>query len=95
MVKPRGNQQIGEYLIRWCHEQRYSQKIMDKYLKSGHKDKDALIRPESQVRCNNNMRIAQIEMINSHYDSMDEITQARARRTLKKIGGCLIRVVAL
>ena len=34
-----------------------------------------------------NMRLAQIELINSYYPNMDEVTQARAKRTLNEIGG--------
>ena len=34
-----------------------------------------------------NMRLSQIELINSHWDNMDEATQKRALKTLKQIGG--------
>jgi len=34
-----------------------------------------------------NMRLAQIELINSYYDDMSEVEKARAKRTLKAIGG--------
>ena len=67
-----------------------AKQIMDVYLKSECRDRDRLNRPESQARINENMRKAQIEMINSHYPDMDDVTKARARITLRQIGGCVV-----
>ena len=64
-----------------------AKQIMDNHLKSIGGDINRQYSPEFQVKINNNMRLAQIELIDSHYNDMDDLTKARADRTLKQIGG--------
>jgi hypothetical protein len=61
--------------------------IMKNHLNNIGGDMSRQYSPAFQVKINENMRLAQIELINSYYDNMDEVTQARAKRTLKQIGG--------
>jgi len=67
--------------------------IMNHHLHYVASDRRRLSSKESVAKLTESMRLAQIEMIRSHWDNMDEETQARAKRTLDQIGGNdLIRV---
>ena len=61
--------------------------IMNHHLNYVASDRRRLSTKESVAKLNESMRLAQIEMIRSHWDNMDEETQARAKRTLDEIGG--------
>ena len=62
-------------------------KIMKNHLTNIGGDMTRQYSPAFQIKIAENMRLAQIELINSYYPNMDEVTQARARRTLNEIGG--------
>lgn len=61
--------------------------IMAIHMKGEWRDRDRLDNPITRARVNDNGRTAQIDMIRSHWDSMNEADRARAKRTLKEIGG--------
>jgi len=61
--------------------------IMATHMKGEWRDRDRLNNPITRDRVNDNGRTAQIYMIRSHWDGMDDVTRARAKRTLNEIGG--------
>ena len=70
--------------------------IMDTHMKGEWRDRNRLNNPITCARVNDNGRTAQVDMIRSHWDNMDEETQARAKLTLDEIGGNdLTRGIAL
>lgn len=65
----------------------HAKHTMSKYLNYVASDHRRLNSKESVEKINENMRLAQIEMINGYLDDMDEVTRKRALKTLKQIGG--------
>ena len=61
--------------------------IMAAHMKGEWRDRNRLNNPITRDRVNDNGRTAQAEMIRSHWDNMDDVTKARAKRTLDEIGG--------
>jgi len=61
--------------------------IMANNMKGEWRDRDRLNNPITRDRVNDNGRTAQVDMIRSHWDDMDDVTKARAKRTLDQIGG--------
>ena len=60
---------------------------MNTHMKSECRDRDRLSRPASQAKINDNMRLAQIEMIQSHQPNMNDAALKTAKWVLKQIGG--------
>ncbi len=62
-----------------------AQTIMDTHLKTIGGKVDEQYTQKAKARLQEAMRLAQIDMINSHWDNMDEVAQKRALKTLKQI----------
>lgn len=64
--------------------------IMSKYTDDNNRNMEKVFTEKNRDAFNDDMRKAQIEMINHHFDNMDEEAQARALVTLSQIGGSLV-----
>ena len=64
-----------------------AQSIMKNHLNHIGGDLDKHYTKKTQAKINETMRLAQIDLIRSYWDDMDDETRARAKRTLDQIGG--------
>ena len=72
-----------------------AQEIIDSHTKHIRGEVDRYYSKGTQDRINEDMRLAQVDLIRSYWDGMDDVTRARAKRTLDQIGGDDIRGLAL